>query len=220
MAAIGFRTARGQTFDGFALDIEPSATTPKGDAPRRQPPSAESAHPRVGRTGLPAGGDDPVTARDADRHPVLAGLPVPDGRPVLRRRAADELLDVPGQRRLGDVRLHGDQHRPPARRAGRPADPPDRRRGRRPVSPRDGRLRRGSQRRRRGRRRAVALRPDRTTRTGPRSGCSSADTSQEEDISASLPTVRQLRIVPAPPSFFSDITRASLLACEPSGSQR
>jgi hypothetical protein len=30
MAAIGFRTARGQTFDGFALDIEPSATTPKG----------------------------------------------------------------------------------------------------------------------------------------------------------------------------------------------
>lgn len=31
MAAIGFRTSRGQTFDGFALDIEPSATTPSGD---------------------------------------------------------------------------------------------------------------------------------------------------------------------------------------------
>jgi len=31
MAAIGFRTPRGQTFDGFALDIEPSATTPSGD---------------------------------------------------------------------------------------------------------------------------------------------------------------------------------------------
>ena len=29
-AAIGFRTPRGQRFDGFALDIEPSATTPKG----------------------------------------------------------------------------------------------------------------------------------------------------------------------------------------------
>jgi len=31
MAAVRFRTARGQRFDGFALDIEPSATTPKGD---------------------------------------------------------------------------------------------------------------------------------------------------------------------------------------------
>ena len=31
MAAVGFRTSRGQTFDGFALDIEPSATTPRGD---------------------------------------------------------------------------------------------------------------------------------------------------------------------------------------------
>jgi hypothetical protein len=31
MAAIGFRTGRGQTFDGFALDIEPSATSPSGD---------------------------------------------------------------------------------------------------------------------------------------------------------------------------------------------
>ena len=31
MAAIGFRTSRGHTFDGFALDIEPSATTPRGD---------------------------------------------------------------------------------------------------------------------------------------------------------------------------------------------
>ena len=31
MAAIGFRTGRGQTFDGFALDIEPSATTPSGE---------------------------------------------------------------------------------------------------------------------------------------------------------------------------------------------
>ncbi len=30
MAAIGFRTSRGQTFDGFALDIEPSAATPSG----------------------------------------------------------------------------------------------------------------------------------------------------------------------------------------------
>lgn len=30
MAAIRFRTARGQRFDGFALDIEPSATTPAG----------------------------------------------------------------------------------------------------------------------------------------------------------------------------------------------
>ncbi len=30
MAAIRFRTARGQRFDGFALDIEPSATTPRG----------------------------------------------------------------------------------------------------------------------------------------------------------------------------------------------
>jgi hypothetical protein len=30
MAAIGFRTGRGQTFDGFALDIEPSGTTPSG----------------------------------------------------------------------------------------------------------------------------------------------------------------------------------------------
>jgi hypothetical protein len=31
MAAVGFRTSRGHTFDGFALDIEPSATTPGGD---------------------------------------------------------------------------------------------------------------------------------------------------------------------------------------------
>lgn len=31
MAAIDFRTARGDRFDGFALDIEPSATTPSGD---------------------------------------------------------------------------------------------------------------------------------------------------------------------------------------------
>lgn len=30
MAAIRFRTARGQRFDGFALDIEPSMTTPSG----------------------------------------------------------------------------------------------------------------------------------------------------------------------------------------------
>jgi len=30
MAAIRFRTPRGQRFDGFALDIEPSATTPSG----------------------------------------------------------------------------------------------------------------------------------------------------------------------------------------------
>ncbi len=30
MAAIHFRTARGQRFDGFALDIEPSTTTPSG----------------------------------------------------------------------------------------------------------------------------------------------------------------------------------------------
>ncbi len=31
MAAVDFRTASGQRFDGFALDIEPSATTPGGD---------------------------------------------------------------------------------------------------------------------------------------------------------------------------------------------
>ena len=31
MAAVDFRTAGGQRFDAFALDIEPSATTPKGD---------------------------------------------------------------------------------------------------------------------------------------------------------------------------------------------
>jgi hypothetical protein len=31
MAAIDFRTSRGDRFDGFALDIEPSATTPKGE---------------------------------------------------------------------------------------------------------------------------------------------------------------------------------------------
>jgi hypothetical protein len=30
MAAIRFRTGRGERFDGFALDIEPSASTPKG----------------------------------------------------------------------------------------------------------------------------------------------------------------------------------------------
>jgi hypothetical protein len=30
MAAVGFRTASGQRFDAFALDIEPSATTPRG----------------------------------------------------------------------------------------------------------------------------------------------------------------------------------------------
>lgn len=30
MAAITFRTGRGQRFDGFSLDIEPSATTPRG----------------------------------------------------------------------------------------------------------------------------------------------------------------------------------------------
>ncbi len=30
MAAVDFRTARGHRFDGFALDIEPSATTPRG----------------------------------------------------------------------------------------------------------------------------------------------------------------------------------------------
>ena len=31
MAAVDFRTSSGQRFDGFALDIEPSATTPAGD---------------------------------------------------------------------------------------------------------------------------------------------------------------------------------------------
>jgi hypothetical protein len=30
MAAVDFRTSRGQRFDGFSLDIEPSATTPRG----------------------------------------------------------------------------------------------------------------------------------------------------------------------------------------------
>jgi hypothetical protein len=95
---VDFRTPGGQRFDAFALDIEPSATTPRGalrdDNLRRLSNRLRTA---VGRP-TSSGAIVPSPIGLLAGAEVLAGLPLRHHRPLLRRGAADELLDLPGQR--------------------------------------------------------------------------------------------------------------------------
>ena len=198
MAAVDFRTPGGQRFDAFALDIEPSATHSAWCAAGRQPAPAQQPPAHRCRPDLQARCDRAVADRAVAGAEVLAGLPLRHHRPLLRRGAADELLDLPGQRCHRDLRLHDGQHRVPA--LGARADR---------VAARDRRQRRRSPD---GSRPARSCRPATTpgspapacgttrrtaTRTGRRwqpSGCDGHSAAS----SASLVTTFQLRAVAAP----------------------
>ena len=74
-AAIHFRSAAGQKFDSFTLDIE--ATTVKDATSRTKPPADPlQPHPRGRRQQLPARRVHPVAGRHGHAHQLLAGLPV------------------------------------------------------------------------------------------------------------------------------------------------
>ena len=102
LGAIRFRTPLGQSFDGFALDIESPAVHTVSIRNARL--LAVSALPAaVGAVRREAGRDHPGAARHAAVADLLAELPVRRPGVDLRRVRPDGLLHEPGQRRARRV---------------------------------------------------------------------------------------------------------------------
>ena len=122
LGAIRFRTPLGQSFDGFALDIESPAV--RTVSIRNARLLAVSAYlRRLGALRGEAGRDHSGAARHAAVADLLAELPVRRPGVDLRHVRPDGLLHEPGQRRARRVPVHVDERADHLARDRRPDDP-------------------------------------------------------------------------------------------------
>ena len=152
LAAIRFRSAKDERFDSFALDIEASLVRSVRLRSQRLLQLSARLRTAVGRR-YPLGAIIPPRW-DPQASPLLAPLPLPAARPLLRRLPADGLRDRPPHtRHEGHARVRRCRHRhhPHAHRQTARSDPLDR-------GPRQRDGREGSRRLHAGRRRLLPTR--------------------------------------------------------------
>ena len=92
-AALDFRSAGGQKFDSFTLDIEASIVKNVDTRNARLHTLSDRIRAYVGRR-LPAGGVHPVAGGHGEERHLLAGVPLQDARRHLRRVRAHGLLHL------------------------------------------------------------------------------------------------------------------------------
>ncbi len=110
LAAIAFRSANGQAFDSFALDIE-SALVSSAALRNTRLLTVSRGIRAGGRRYIPARGDHPLAAWHAALADLLAGLPLCRTRGDLRRDPADVLLHLPCGGRAPGAEVHDEEHR-------------------------------------------------------------------------------------------------------------